>query len=86
MLEMHQAQKRTVAFLSRLDAARTDRIYREALTQEYGEVPSPVLLHYVGGQNVLPCHTRQLTMFGRVIVTVPPLLPSRQYGAPCFIS
>lgn len=75
-----------IARLMYLDAARTDRIFREALTREYGEVPSPVLLHYAGGQNILPDRTRQLTMFGRVIATVPPLIPSRQYGEPCFTS
>lgn len=86
MLEMHQAQRRTAAFLSRLDAERTDRLYREALIREYGEVPSPVLLALAGKQLILPDRTKQLTMWGRVIATVPPLIPNRQYGEPCFIS
>ena len=70
--------------IARLDAGRTDHIYREALIRDYGEVPSVVLLNYVGKQL---CHrdgTRELTMFGRVIATVPPLFPPRQYGEPCF--
>lgn len=73
--------------LARLDAQRKDRIYREALIREYGEVPSFVLLSYVCKQLYHRDGTRQLTMFGRVIATVPPhpLLPPRQYGETCFL-
>lgn len=70
------------ALLPRLDAERTNRIYCEALICEYGEVPSTVLIGYVGKQLIHSDHTRQLTMWGKVIAPVTPLLPRRQYGEP----
>lgn len=70
--------------LGRPDVEHLGRIYREGLIREYGEVPSPILLSYVGGQRCLPDGTRQLTMWGRVIATVPPFFPKRRYGEPSF--
>ncbi len=70
--------------IARIELRRVRATCREALIREYGEVPSPVLLSYVGKQLCLPDGTRQLTMWGRVIATVPPLLPKRQYGEPYY--